>query len=225
MSARPYRLIVFDWDGTLADSQARIVAAVQAAIHELGLPARDPQLIQSIIGLGMGDALEVLFPGQSAGLEPRFVEYYRQHFWTREPDPASLFPGVAGTLTRLQERGYLLAVATGKSRVGLARELEATGIGAIFLGTRCADESGSKPHPQMLEELMQELDCVPDETVMVGDTEYDLMMARNAGVDAVGVSYGAHPRERLLQCAPLVLLDSIAELLTWLESRVSRHGD
>lgn len=216
MSGR-YKLLVFDWDGTLADSATRIVAAARAAFVDLSLRPPDEAAVRGIIGLSLEEALKVLVPGADGALSARFVDHYRRHFLAASPQATNLFPGVRTTLRTLQERDYALAVATGKSRAGLDRELQVTGLRPMFAASRCADETCSKPHPQMLEELMGELGVGPGETVMIGDTDYDLQMARNAGVNAVGVSYGAHERERLLQCAPAALLHAIADLVSWLE--------
>ncbi|NIR32363.1 MAG: HAD-IA family hydrolase [Gammaproteobacteria bacterium] len=215
--AGPYRLLVFDWDGTLVDSEARIVGAARAAFADLGLPVPADGAIREIIGLSLEEAVKVLCPGSNATLYRRFVDYYRHHFVGRE-EPATLFPGVEPTLQALREQHYLLAIATGKSRAGLERELQVTGLRPMFDASRCADETSSKPHPQMLQELMEELDAHVGETIMVGDTEYDLQMARNAGVDALAVGYGVHDHGRLVQCGPVALLHAFGDLTAWLQS-------
>lgn len=222
MAADPYRLLVFDWDGTLVDSQARIVAAARAAFTDLALPVPADAAIRDIIGLSLDEALKVLCPDGDAALHRRFIEHYRRHFVTGTSERVNLFPGVGATLHGLRERGHLLAVATGKSRAGLERELQETGLGPMFHASRCADETRSKPHPQMLEELMRELGPQPHETVMIGDTEYDVQMARNAGVAAVAVTYGTHDHGRLLQCRPAALLQAIDELPVWLHCGSTR---
>lgn len=210
------RLLVFDWDGTLVDSEARIVDAASTAIAEIGLPARARAEIRDIIGLGLHEAVEKLYPDADEATCVRFVEHYRRHFVQRMGAGSPLFPGVAETLEALRGQAYALAVATGKSRAGLARELEATGLGEHFDATRCADETCSKPHPRMLFEIMEELGFERHETLMVGDTVYDLEMARNAGVRAAAVTCGVHERDRLLQFEPLVFLESVAGLPPWL---------
>jgi phosphoglycolate phosphatase len=211
-----YNLLVFDWDGTLMDSAPHIVACVQGAIAELGLESRDPEAIRGIIGLSLDVAIETLYPGADPAFHARFIDGYRHHYLESNPTPSTPFPGSEGLLAALDEAGYLLAIATGKSRRGLVRALDTTGFRRYFHASRCADDAPSKPHPGMLEQLMEELGAAPGATLMIGDTDFDLEMARNAGVDAVGVTYGAHPRERLAAAAPLALFDALGELLPWL---------
>ncbi len=211
-------LMVFDWDGTLMDSEARIVACMQASIADLGLESRDVAAIRNIIGLGLYEAISALYPGCDDALVASMTDRYRYHFITANPTSSELFPGAEETVKGLYESGYLLAVATGKGRRGLDKVLEETGLGRYFHATRCADETFSKPHPQMLEELMDELGAEPAETLMIGDTEYDMQMATNARTHALAVSYGVHEKERLLRHNPLHCLDEIGELDGWLHS-------
>lgn len=213
-----YPLLVFDWDGTLMDSEARIVSCISASLADLGLPALEKSAIRNIIGLGLREAVDRLLPGSDATLHERLAERYRFHFLDTAHAPSMLFPGVRETLQRLHEQGYLLAVATGKGRQGLNSVLEETGCADLFHITRCADECHSKPHPQMLLEIMQDLAVEPRDTLMIGDTEYDMHMANNAGTAALAVTCGVHARERLLECAPLACLESITELPAWLGS-------
>lgn len=213
----PYKLLVFDWDGTLMDSEAKIIACVDAATDELRSPRVNPDRIRNIIGLGLPEAMNSLFPERSERFRVRFVERYRHYFMEGNGLSSELFPGVQPTLQSLKEEGYLLGVATGKSRMGLERDFGVTGLGAVFDVTRCADETSSKPNPRMLEEIMDELAVVPEQTVMIGDTEYDLAMANKAGTHAVAVAYGVHGRDRLLKFNPCVCLDSITDLLEWLK--------
>lgn len=211
-----FKLLVFDWDGTLMDSAARIVACFNAAIVDAGLEPLPDASIRNIIGLGLREALDALAPGADIVLRERLVDRYRHHYLFANQTPSSLFSGADVMVRELGEQGYLLAVATGKGRQGLNRVLEETGCKGLFHATRCADETFSKPHPQMLLELMSELCVGPGETLMIGDTEYDLQMAKNAGTAALGVSYGAHERDRLLKCEPLACLDSLDALRGWL---------
>ncbi len=217
-----FNLLVFDWDGTLMDSEARIVACIQAAIADLGLEPREVASIRNIIGLGLHEAISTLYPGSDNALHKAMTDRYRYHFLTANPTRSELFPGAEETVRGLSEAGFLLAVATGKGRKGLDMVLEETGLGQYFHATRCADESFSKPHPQMLEELMDVLGAEPGETLMIGDTEYDMQMATNARSHALAVSYGVHEKERLLRHNPLHCLDAIDELAGWLQAYHSK---
>lgn len=214
-----FRLLIFDWDGTLMDSEARIVACVRAAAEDLGLAVPTDDETRNIIGLGLTEAVTTLFPGSDEEQVQRVAARYRHHFLGGNPTPSSLFPGARSVLETLAERDYLLAVATGKGRVGLDQSLAETGLERLFHATRCADETFSKPHPEMLHQLMDELGAAPGETLMIGDTEYDMQMAVNAGTERLAVAYGVHPRERLALHAPLGCLERIDELVSWLDNR------
>jgi phosphoglycolate phosphatase len=211
------RLVVFDWDGTLMDSTGQIVRAATGAIAQLGLPERGAEAIRDIIGLGLRESWQRLFPELGPEDYAPFVEAYRDHFLAPELQTARLFDRAAEVVADLAGRGLVLAVATGKSRSGLDRELVATGLAPFMAGSRTADETRSKPNPDMLLELMSLLGVAPDETLMVGDTEWDLEMARRAGVPAVAVSYGAHAPERLQAFAPRACIDAIDALLAVLD--------
>ncbi|MBI2752083.1 MAG: HAD-IA family hydrolase [Betaproteobacteria bacterium] len=216
-TARRYSLIVFDWDGTLLDSAATITDCIQAAAREMGLPVPDRETASHVIGLGLSDSLSRAVPTLPSEKYIDFVEHYRRHFLARE-DSMQLFPGVRELLSRLNERGHRLAVATGKSRLGLDRALDASGLGRQFAATRCGDETQPKPHPAMLLELMREVGVVPASSLMIGDTSHDLEMAKSAGVAAVGVTYGAHPAQALRALDPLDCVSSVGELTQWLEN-------
>ena len=210
-----YRLIVFDWDGTLMDSTVGITAAIQEAAREMGLPVPDCTQASHVIGLGLDDALRAAVPGLDRAQYPLFVDAYRKHFRARQDD-MSLFPGVPELLAELQARGHRMAVATGKSRRGLDHQFGVTGLGPLFAASRCADETNPKPHPAMLLELMRELAFDRRELLMVGDTSHDLGMARSAGVDAVAVCYGAHASDALRALEPRACVASVEELRQWL---------
>jgi phosphoglycolate phosphatase len=216
------QLIVFDWDGTLMDSEARIVACLRAAIEDTGLPHRPDEALRNIIGLGLREALETLYPDGNDKQHDDLVKHYRHHFLKSNETPSPLFDGAEQLIRELHAQGHFLAVATGKGRQGLDKVLEETALGEYFHYTRCADETRSKPHPQMLLEIMDWLGTEPDNTLMVGDTEFDLQMARNAGARALGVSYGVHDKARLLACEPLACLDSLAEVAAWLNANVNK---
>jgi len=211
---RRYDLIVFDWDGTLMDSAAAIVLAIKAACRDMGVPEPDDAQARHVIGMGLGDALRHAVPDLPEEAYPRMAERYRFHYLSRDQE-LHLFPGVEDMLRALAGEGRLLAVATGKSRLGLQRALAHSGLGPLFDSTRCADESFSKPHPAMLEELMEELGTPRERTLMVGDTTHDLQMARNAGVDALAVSFGAHPHALLAAESPVAILEQPLDYPLW----------
>lgn len=210
-----FDLIVFDWDGTLMDSAAAIVLSIQNACRDLGFPVPDDERASHVIGLGMFEAMAHACPGLSERDYTRIIERYRVHWLQRDP-VLPLFEGTAEMLADLEGRGHLLAVATGKSRAGLARALDNTGVRQRFLATRCADQCTPKPAPDMLFELIDELGVERDRTLMIGDTTHDLGMAANAGVAAVAVSFGAHPVGQLRDMNPVALAHSTTELHQWL---------
>lgn len=216
---RNYRLIVFDWDGTLMDSAGAIVACIQAAAVDLGITPPDEKTARQVIGLGLHDALAAAMPGVPESEYKRVAERYRHHYLSQDHELA-LFPGAYELVADLSEMGLLLGVATGKSRAGLNRALETSALRRFFHATRCADECSSKPAPDMLLEIMGELGASPGRTLMIGDTTHDLQMAKNARVGALAVGYGAHPREALEAEQPLGLIDDLAQLAEWLR----RHG-
>jgi phosphoglycolate phosphatase len=209
-----FDLIVFDWDGTLIDSTAAIARAIQDAAAELRLPVPSERDARHVIGLGLADALSRAVPSLPQERIPEFSQAYRRHYFRREDD-LTLFDGVRDLLAALQARAQL-AIATGKHHVGLQRALEGTGLRSHFAATRCSDQTYPKPHPAMLLELMDELAAEPARTLMIGDTTHDLEMAEAAGVAAVALTQGAHPRDLLIERPSLVVLDSIDELHRWL---------
>jgi len=186
-----YDLVVFDWDGTLLDSAGAIVLAIQAACRDIGHSPPSDEQARHVIGLGLIDALRHAAPDLPPESYPALVERYRFHYLAGDHQ-LSLFKGVPELLGELQAAGHILAVATGKSRLGLERALDHSGLRPLFQASRCADECHSKPHPQMLDELMAEFGVTGEATLMIGDTSHDLLMARNAGVDSLAVTYGAH---------------------------------
>jgi phosphoglycolate phosphatase len=213
--AKRFPLLVFDWDGTLMDSPRTIVLSIQHACRDLGLPVPDDARASHVIGLGLHDALQYAVPGMPVSVYGKMVERYRFHYLKQDAE-IPLYPGTEAMLSRLKQSGHTLAVATGKSTAGLERALEATGLGVFFTAYRCADRTASKPAPDMLHELMEELETPAGATLMIGDTSHDLRMAQHAGVSAVGITHGAHPAEELRALSPLACVDSTAELDRWL---------
>ena len=210
------KLLVFDWDGTLMDSVDRIVASMQAASRDTDIKVPTVDEIKEIIGLGLKEALHTLFPHHDVSTHEKLTEHYRQHFVYESTVESRPFEGTRETLVNLVDSGYVLAVATGKARKGLDRALEETALGDLFDITRCADETRSKPHPQMLHEIMDQLGVPASQTLMIGDTEYDLAMANAANALSMGVSYGVHDKERLLTHDPVACLDDIRDIRDWL---------
>ena len=198
------------------DSTAIIASCIQAAARDLGYPVPDTATASHVIGLGLHDALSLAIPKLPTSEYGRMAERYRIHFLAKDPF-TPLFEGVIPLLSGLIERGRYLAVATGKSRAGLARALRATGTENMFSATRCADQTASKPAPDMLRELIGEFGVPRESTLMIGDTTHDLQMAANAGVQSVAVTHGAHPRAALESMNPLACVDNIAELAGWLQ--------
>ncbi|WP_355662245.1 HAD family hydrolase [Halomonas salifodinae] len=212
-----YRLIIFDWDGTLMDSESRIVGCMQAAARDAGWGELSAESVRDIIGLGLPEAIARMCPGIAADQAERLRERYTHHFVAADQAPMAFFPGVEEGIARLRGRAeQRLAVATGKSRRGLNRVFAANGSGAWFHASRTADETRSKPHPQMLEELLAELVVPVEEALMVGDTEYDLEMARALGMDRVAVTYGVHAPERLAASQPTFVAERFEALIDWL---------
>lgn len=211
-----YTLVVFDWDGTLMDSEARIVTCMQKAAADADVLVPQAAAVRDIIGLGMREAVDQLFEQPADREAERIIDAYRVH-WLGDAVPhSSLFEHAANVIQDLSEKGYLLAVATGKSRRGLDKVLQESELEPMFHATRCADETFSKPHPQMLEEILTDLNTHKDQAIVVGDSEYDMQMAANAAVDAVGVDFGVHGGDRLRACGAKQVFGSLRELPEWL---------
>jgi phosphoglycolate phosphatase len=213
-----YRLVIFDWDGTLMNSTPDIARAIQAACRDLELPVPDAAAANWVIGLSLERALYSVVPDLTEAQRPLFIDRYRYHFLRRDPH-IELFDGVRSMLNDLRDRSLTLAVATGKSRVGLDRTLAATGLKDYFAITRCADETFGKPHPAMVQEIMRHVGIEPYEVIMVGDTTHDLDMAANAQVHGLGVTYGAHPIEHLRKSPHQEILHDVASVKRWLLER------
>lgn len=207
-----YQAVIFDWDGTLVDSVDHIAQSLMLAAAELNYPYRDLEQCRNIVGLGMVEALERLYPGITREEMQTLRQAYGVHFFSRETLPENVFAGASALLDRLRSRGHRLAVATGKSRPGLDKGLHSSGLADYFEITRCADETASKPDPTMLREILQAWQFSPSQAVMVGDTAFDLEMAHRLGMPAVGVTWGGHRRDALLEWEPLAVVDTMAQL-------------
>ena len=212
---RQFDLIAFDWDGTLFDSTAIIARSIQAAVRDVG--GTEPTLAQAsyVIGMGLKQALAHAAPDVPEHLHAALGDRYRHHYFAAQHD-ISMFEGALALLADLKEKGYLLAVATGKSRRGLDAALATQTLAGVFDSSRTADETAGKPDPLMLHELMQELDVAPERTLMIGDTTHDLLMAKRAGCASVAVSYGAHEPQAFAELSPRYVAHSVAELHEWM---------
>ncbi|MDF3013110.1 MAG: family hydrolase [Cellvibrio sp.] len=209
-------LFIFDWDGTLSDSKAKITRAMQLAAQDMGWVPLGDHHIHNIIGLGLPEAIHHLYPEVGLPDRQRLRDAYAAHFLSLdEARPSDFFPGVMDTLLCLKEGGHTLTIATGKSRKGLDRIFGVLGVADFFDATRCADETASKPHPLMLEELLREFGVDANDAVMIGDTEYDMEMARRIDMPRIAVSYGAHHIGRLHCYQPELCLDQFDQLLSW----------
>ena len=217
MSGLRYPFVIFDWDGTLADSTAVIKRALQRSADDLGYPIPTDAQASFIIGMGLRPALEHAVPTLREEDLSRLTDRFRHHFIVGENEIV-LFDGVPEMLAALKARGHSLAVATGKSRKGLDRAFDTLGLREYFVASRCADEGFAKPHPGMLHALFEITGMRASDAVMIGDTTHDLQLAENAGTAAIGVTYGAHERALLSAHQPLTLVDSVSALRHFIET-------
>lgn len=212
------RLVIFDWDGTLMDSERQIVHCMQMAANDLKLVVPTYEAVRGIIGLGLPEALERLFPHYDLRLREAIRQAYARHFVAEAGGQSELFPGALALLEELRARGCLLAVATGKSRLGLNRVFAKTGLTYYFDASRCADETASKPDPRMLHEILTELSVFAEESIMIGDTTFDLEMAECIGMPRIGVAHGVHDTRQLEAHAPLAIVNDLFDLAACLRS-------
>ncbi|MCK5435163.1 MAG: HAD-IA family hydrolase [Nitrosomonadaceae bacterium] len=217
--SKKFDLLVFDWDGTLADSASVIVLSIQGAARDMGLTEPSNDEARHVIGLGLSEAIEYLFPDLPLQKLRLLTDRYRYHYLAHDQE-ISLYEGIIEIIKTLHAENFLLAVATGKSRAGLNRSFVSSGLGDYFHASRCADETFSKPHPAMLLELMSEFGVKTERTLMIGDTSHDLQMAINARVPGLGVTYGAHPREKLESLVPLACIENVMKLRSWLNTNI-----
>lgn len=216
---REYDLLIFDWDGTLADSIGRIVEAMRMAAIQSEMEVRDDQAIKGIIGLGLPEAIRTLYPQISGSELIDFRQRYADCYMAMDNVPSRLFDGVLESMQAFRDEGYRLAVATGKARRGLDRVLKANNWLDWFDITRAADETASKPDPLMLHEIMAHCDVPAQRSLMIGDSSFDLLMARNAGMDSVAVGYGAQSLDSLRTYEPRLAIEEFSELRAWLGER------
>ncbi|HEY7987365.1 MAG TPA: HAD-IA family hydrolase [Methylophilaceae bacterium] len=214
---KQFELLIFDWDGTLADSTRPIVDAVYHASDAVGIPRPEEQAACDIIGLELREALRVLFADVDDRTLAALVTNYQRYFSSVQND-IPLFDGVVDALQTLSDQGFMLAVASGKGRNGLHHAIQRSGLEHLILAKRSADDCFSKPHPQMLFEITDELGVDKSHSIMIGDTTFDMQMAQNADIASLAVSYGAQVAEKLYPYAPLACFDSFAKLYTWLST-------
>ena len=212
---KDYDLIIFDWDGTLMDSESKIVNCFRKAAEDIEIDFPGDEAVRNIIGLGLKEALAVLMPNYDDATQQQVVERYREHFLHLDETEMPLFEGVEEGLMQLQQEDYSLAIATGKARIGLDKVLEHTQLGEHFVVSRCADEAKSKPHPRMVLDILVETGVSADRAIVVGDTTYDIEMAHRANTDALAVCYGVHQREKLQAQKPIDCVENFTAVLRW----------
>lgn len=221
-----YQLVIFDWDGTIMDSAMKISNCIQASARDVGLDVPTTERAKSIIGLGLFEAMRQLFPNIDETEITAMVSAYKHHFVTADGTEQKLFDGVEEGLQALNDAGAVLAVATGKSRAGLDRAFAALDLKPHFITSRCADETRSKPHPQMLHEILDFTAIEPQKAIMVGDTTFDLDMAANANIAGLGAGYGVHSEQMLIDSKALSVQPSFREVIAWLlDGRVEKAYD
>ena len=212
------RLALFDCDGTLVDSQHTICAAMNAGFAALDLPPPAPERTRRVVGLSLVEAMREMAPEADAAIHLALAEHYKGAFQrlraeglAREP----LYDGVAALIDRLKAEGWLLGVATGKSDRGLNLCLEAHGLAGRFVTLQTADRHPSKPHPSMIEQAMTDAGAAPETTMMIGDTTYDMAMARAAGALAIGVAWGYHDSDELLRAGAHRIAETPQDILNF----------
>lgn len=221
-----YQLIIFDWDGTIMDSAMKISNCIQASARDVGLAVPTTEQAKSIIGLGLFEAMRHLFPNINEAEITAMVDAYKHHFVTADSTEQKLFDGVEEGLQALNDAGAVLAVATGKSRAGLDRAFNALDLKHHFVTSRCADETRSKPHPQMLHEILDFTAIEPKKAIMIGDTTFDLDMAANANVAGLGAGYGVHSEQMLIDSKALSVQPNFKQVIAWLlDGRVEKAYD
>ncbi len=217
---KKYKAIIFDWDGTLMNSEARIVNSIQYAAKACGFPVLSHDESKQIIGLSLENAILGLYPNANHHQVVAMAEAYTQYFLEESEVAMVPFDGAEALLFNLSQSYVKLAVATGKSRKGLDRVLKESGFGVYFDMTRTPVESASKPNPLMLEQILVEFDLSVDDAVMVGDTTFDMEMAQNIGMDRIALSHGVHQMDVLSPYQPVAELNSLQELNAWLLPRI-----
>lgn len=207
-----YKVIIFDWDGTVMDSVERIVSSMRSAANVVGLPVPTANQVKQIIGLSIPEATNILFPSCTAEQAEALRLSYKKHYIEIDQTPSPLFAHAEQLFTDLLAQGKYLAVATGKGRDGLERVFELSNTKHYFHTSRCAKECKSKPDPDMINQILTELNIDASEAVMIGDTTHDMSMAKNANIDRIGVTFGVHDHQALSKFQPKAIVDSLLEL-------------
>lgn len=207
---KKYKLVIFDWDGTVMDSVTKIVNCIRSSAESLNLVPPSDEAIKNIIGMSLEKAIDVLFPDNVAQHQALISGYKYQYSVDTTPTP--VFANVVSVLNALKEQGIVLAVATGKGRGGLDRLLEQSQLRHFFSATRTSDDAQSKPSPDMLYQLLEELGISAQDAVMIGDTQIDMTMAKAAGMDRIGVTMGVHNAQQLNKLSPVATVDNYLQL-------------
>ncbi len=206
---KQYSLVIFDWDGTLMDSTARIISCMQQTARMADLPIPTAKAVKSTIGLSMDAVLGKIFPSSEKKYRKELTDIYREQYIELDTTPSPLFEGSLSLLNWLREKEYVVAVATGKARVGLNRALASVNMLDFFEYSICADEAMSKPHPEMVNRLLARTSIPAERSIVIGDSVHDLKMANNAGVDAIGVTSGANTLDELFVHSPLKIYQQV----------------
>lgn len=217
---KKYAAVIFDWDGTVMDSTHSIVNSIQLACDDLELPRPSDSLAAWVIGLSLESALYRCVPQVTAEQMPHFLDRYKHHYFSSDHE-SKPFVGIADSLQQIRANNTLLAVATGKSRIGLDRAMGHANLNDLFDSTRTADETAGKPDPKMLYEILEEFNLQPEQVLMVGDTTHDIDMAHNAGVDSLAVTYGAHDPDTLKKSKPTQIVSTVPDLHAWIMPRLT----
>ena len=211
----PYKLLVFDHDGTLVDSQHRIVEAMDLACVAQGLPIVPAERVLRFVGLRLEEAIANLLPGEEESRVAAVTRSFREAFVAmraRADYEEPLFPGVNDMLSALNNAGFILGIATGKNRRGLLHSLDWHGLSDHFVTLQTADDGPGKPSPNMLLRAMSEVGAEPEETLMIGDTTFDILMARNARMIGIGVAWGYHDPQELIAAGARRIAKTVPEL-------------
>lgn len=222
--SKQYQCVIFDWDGTLMNSEARIVASIQAAAQRAQFPVLSYDVSKQIIGLSLEKAILTLYPHASDESIALMAKNYTECFLNESAVPMMPFAGAEALLQGLKSIGVKLAIATGKSRRGLDHVLAELAYTDYFDLTRTPVEAESKPSPLMLEQILEAFELDVEQAVMVGDTEFDMEMAKTIGMDRIALSHGVHETAVLQSYEPVATFDDLMTMQAWLKNRVHPYS-